>query len=55
MPEEIVGGLESHVAELENAAAEVAANSKIEQAFRHVWAGSVAPGQAHFALVAKEE
>ena len=55
VPEEIAGGLESHVAEFENAAAEVAANSKIEQAFRLVGAGSVAPGQAHLALVAKEE
>ena len=43
------------MAELKNAAAEVAANSKIDQAFWQVSVGSVTPGQAHLALVTKEE
>ena len=55
MPEEIARGLQKHVTELKNAAGEVAANAEIDQAFGQVRAGSVTPGQAHLALVAKEK
>ena len=55
MPEEIARGLQRHMTELKNAAGEVAANAKIEQAFGQVREGSVTPGEAHLALVAKEE
>ena len=43
MPEKIGGAEETRVTELQNAAAEVAASAEVEQAFRHVRAGGVAP------------
>ena len=55
MPEEIARGEETHVTELKNAAAEVAANAKVDKTFGQVSAGGVVPGQAHLALVTKEK